>query len=800
MAIVIVDDLDGGCVLAGGSWSATSNALFYNGATHYTNTAGWTATYTFSGLTAGTTYVLGTTWGAGQGGAAPNPISWQILDVDNGNAVLSSGTYSQAADMLASLVKVDGSSHSIPMQAIGIASPTGSGTHLAFKVTSPAGQTIADAVFCCLPSDITMWFSVADGNWSTAATWIPQIVPATGNVVTVANNVTVDAATTIGTSPNTGGTPAITYSTLAESKTLTVGTGITLHCNGDIKMQASTNLSFLVLNAGSTLVFKPPSGQQYVIDCNVATASISCNGSVGSRCTVQTDKSLGGLSGLIKTGTGTTHVSQGLRTASYTDFVNWGTSSAWGITTRMETTSGDYSITHCTFTGCNLYFQGGSLDAWDGNFTFTGNIVSSSVGITLVTLSGVQCNFAVAPSSGTRIIDSNSFDLHFYAQGMINTTITNNLFVHGTGFASGSYWVNSSYVHSNVYYFDESEYSGGGLPLWGVVSDSYFYDGSASNPHVVGFTPNANVTAYGVINCIVEGAATTGDGEFISMGSATYPGSSTMKVTGNITVPNSVGISPVSMINNAPTNLKVTVEHNTQLGHGESTALVYWGEATPGIAGCYVSVRSNLIADLVGGTADVYVLSDINPGTITTDVLAVPNGTTTFGATNNGIYQGTSGTITANNVSQPCTGYSAIKISTAGNPGSNGNTQCGLHDVLAGGNPNFVAPTRGLAAWGGTPAGGGVATVAGAVAAIAANPALITQAGTGLMPFVREGYRFTNVAYKGASYAGDTSTTDANGNAWSGATPDIGAMAFGGGSIMAFLDQSHCGGFSDMGI
>ncbi len=106
------------------------------------------------------------------------------------------------------------------------------------------------------------------------------------------------------------------------------------------------------------------------------------------------------------------------------------------------------------------------------------------------------------------------------------------------------------------------------------------------------------------------------------------------------------------------------------------------------------------------------------------------------------------------------------------------------------GNPNFVDVTRNLGQWwlhtqGGSDQGSYNANAAAALTALRANPALIGQATTGLLAWVRAGFAPTNVSLHNAAHDGT----------------DIGAIAYqSSGSVLAFLDQSHCGGFSDMGI
>lgn len=115
----------------------------------------------------------------------------------------------------------------------------------------------------------------------------------------------------------------------------------------------------------------------------------------------------------------------------------------------------------------------------------------------------------------------------------------------------------------------------------------------------------------------------------------------------------------------------------------------------------------------------------------------------------------------------------------------------GVHD-LADQNPQFVDSTRNIGTWytvaqGQTTTGTYTGDVAAAVVRLAANPSLIGLAGTGLLYWVRAGFAPQNTNLKAASYPGDTSTVDANGNPWPGGAPGIGAMGVNGSGAAAFL-------------
>ncbi len=94
--------------------------------------------------------------------------------------------------------------------------------------------------------------------------------------------------------------------------------------------------------------------------------------------------------------------------------------------------------------------------------------------------------------------------------------------------------------------------------------------------------------------------------------------------------------------------------------------------------------------------------------------------------------------------------------------------------------PAFIASTRNLGAWavyeGQASGGASYATqVAAAIAYLSTNPATLIPS---LLSWVRAGFVPTNSALEAASYPSDPMTVDANGNAWLGSGPDIGAMAY----------------------
>jgi len=131
--------------------------------------------------------------------------------------------------------------------------------------------------------------------------------------------------------------------------------------------------------------------------------------------------------------------------------------------------------------------------------------------------------------------------------------------------------------------------------------------------------------------------------------------------------------------------------------------------------------------------------------------------------------------------SQGVVGYNGLEVfnvtafAAQGAGAGNLQLQTGF-DVTA--NALFADPTlRNLAWWGGTVAGGGVATPTAAINKLLTNPTLLTRSPDGLLYSVRAGYITHQPLYKSASYPNDPSTVDANGNPWPG-SPGIGPMGY----------------------
>ena len=604
------------------------------------------------------------------------------------------------------------------------------------------------------------------GNWSSTATWGGSGPPGDGDTVTMSYNVTVDVNTTVGSSPNTGGTAAILMSTASRTVTLTIGTGITLTCKGDIT-QGATYLtqSSIVMNAGATITLFPPSGQTYYINCNQDLNSITCNGTSGSGCTIQTNLTSAGLNGSIVISTANRN--QGVITATYTTFENMGTSSVIGVNTHLDypTASANSSITNCTFTGSSYgSLNGYQNGTWTGTQTFSNNTFSSSVGYTL-NIAGVCAGFgAYSASTGTITIQNNSFDLavvpHDFSGSVL--TCTDNYF--GSTVLGACSWTSATQFTRNFITFNFATASP--PSIGGPISNCYInvvY--SASNAHHL--TTNGSGT-FAVSGCIFDPNISSGGGG-VGIVLPAPTANSYLTLTNNIVCPGGGGYG--SCFSGPSTSGSyswyITAVHNTVCltGPYDEPGMLYNASSLP--TGAFPSVQANLCwqaGTTYTGNLAVYDASNIL------------NAVTLAG--NNAFYNPTTGTCYYNTSTSQSgvTGYSGVKISAnTAYP----NATVGNGDITA--NPQFVDSTRSLATW--SSQHGGSGTYASGAALIAANTTLIGQATTGLLAWVKAGFEVQNVSYVNASYSGDPSTSDAAGNAWPGGGPGLGAMVYSSGAV-----------------
>lgn len=570
----------------------------------------------------------------------------------------------------------------------------------------------------------------------------------TTDTLTVSHNITIDEDTELGSSPNTGGTPAIQFSNAVTGKTVTVSSGATLTCKGDFKFNAS-DFGPSTLQINGTFKFLPASGQRYDFACT-QNSDINCGGSSGARAVVMTDLSSGGDPARMPV---SSYRRQGLRTCTYTDFIDMGDASNFAPQTQVSAAAADFdqdvSITNCTFTRCNYKFRMDSA-SWDKNFTFQNNSFASSVSITEGGIADCCASFVFsgAGTAGTWLIDTNGFDkIVFFGNYRARTQFSNNVFQ--LAYISAGGWSDAAKFSGNIITGCQDQ------PLFGPIQNCYAYTSVTNNPHWMGFS----VGSVNVTDCVFdppEGVVANGD----ILQCATAAGG-TCAITGNLVLSQSNNAAGV-LVNGGlgMTSGALTVNHNTMLGLSES-GLVCLGETSSDFAGQLAECRSNLVYASPAGAACLIV----------NDLDASPAADAVVVASHNATRNASTGTCKYNtNTSQAnVVGYSGIV--TAEN-NDYPNACAGTNDITISADP-FVDSTRNIAKWAAFK--GQAETAAAAIAYAVANPAAATDATTGLRAWVRAGFKVTDDTLQDAGHDGET----------------IGAGEFqaasGGGSIAATL-------------
>ncbi len=585
----------------------------------------------------------------------------------------------------------------------------------------------------------------------------------------------------VGSDPGNSGTAAITIGNTAQTAEVsltTAGGGQTLRLRGDLTLTGSNvsggHYSTLSLTAGDSLVFDPRSASHYLMNlqyiCRILANGTTNTGvwpdtSGGNHCVIKTDTARGGtnaytviLNGIPNTGT----VVGGLMTATFTDLSHLGTTTQYGICLYMDTTTyghitDNITITNNTWndTSYVLLAESGS---YTGNYQYNNNLVTSSVATNVFSQLGPNWHvIQTATGASTRTINNNSIDCVFTMDRLTNCTIQGNIFAGSIGVGNVPSWTSASMLSGNFIAMPAG--IGSGWPICSYQNNYVYYSGVSAA--TLFYTASSGISA---LNNIYDSATVGGSAVHY------FPSGGAITATGNIIlqVPSTTNAAATLFFQAAYT---ATVEHNLMVGSNPTEGgLVSLGYGAAAAAGQAVSVRANLIY-CASSANYVAAVTEVGSSTFTKDAVTV--------AGYNGFFGPTSGTCKYNAGVSSATvvGYANLEVTNAtafaAQGGGAGNTQIQSgFDLTA--NPNFVDTSlRNVAKWNNVTQGG-AATYAAAIATLQANPGLLA----GMLTWVRAGYAPTNVLLNAASYSGDGSTADANGNAWPGGAPGVGPMAY----------------------
>jgi hypothetical protein len=608
------------------------------------------------------------------------------------------------------------------------------------------------------------------GPWNVATTWSNAGVPGSGDTGTINTGVTVtipDGYTaTIGT---TGGTTGTTALTITAAGKLVIGQGASgqLNLQGDITPSGNTNPGAITIAAGGQLRFVPASGQRVKVGFNSGW-TFAFNGSSSARCSVLTDPTAlaaGGLKGYFSN---LNPSGNGLTTAAYTDFADLDDGSSNGFFFSYWSGSGQgTTIDHCTFTRCaGLRLSWASVA--NGVTSITNSVWSGTVGTNFGNgASLMRLSQPTASTGGTRVITGNVFDMLVETQNSVGLTVTGNVFSAALGAALVASGSAGGTIGATWGTFDSNlvAMGGGGTSsfiAYGDVTNCLVMDGHASNPQYGHANAYTNSTWSGNVFESYNGS-NDGQGDIIHSFTPATAGV-TLAFTKNISLPTYGTNSPagtMTIYNVTPAG-QCTIEHNTIYCGAQAGCNV--DESSGGeAAGAIVSLRANLLWNGTEVATSLKLHDVATSGTRTTDIVSPTN------ADYNGSY------LLHTETPSPGTSFT----DTGRGYNANFSAVPGAHDV-DGTNPLFVDSTRCVSQWwiqtqGGATSGNLLTDTNAAIAYIATNPATYIPA---CLAWIKAGYRPQATAYQAASYPGDTSTTDAAGNAWPGGAPGIGAMGY----------------------
>lgn len=419
--------------------------------------------------------------------------------------------------------------------------------------------------------------STQAGNWSNSATWGGGGVPGDGDTATVAHAVAVDTNTTVGTSPNDTTTFVVVVNS---SGALTINTGVTLTCKGNLQVAPSSVTAGVTINGSGKLLFDGSavsSTRFYLLSCSTNGRLNLAGTDANNRATV--DAASGG--GCWQLG----RVSVSLA------------SSNWGLLNRC----GDAS--NSGFTGANTAGSGQTIDVQNTLFTNCGYIrFAANHATATVLLQDVE--FQDSVGTANQLI------------GFANADMTCNRCVFDKGknltvFVAEAWLATNNYFGGKLQNVSPSKGwktgsgnnflghpSGNGLAWRGSMEDAYYFHYSADNENYIVqsfVATDAGNVVKGIILDYGDTSASQPDGLVVSSLTTglTYDFSEIIKL------PDSAGESSGAVCNCLSTAAVAgtyTFNHNTYVTQGGVTQNGFYIGETGGsnVPGLISSFKSNL--------------------------------------------------------------------------------------------------------------------------------------------------------------------------------------------------------------
>jgi len=420
------------------------------------------------------------------------------------------------------------------------------------------------------------------GNWADTSTWGGSGPPIDGDTATLSHAVTVAADATLGTSPNNTTTFVVTIST---NGSLTINTGVTLTCKGNISVAPSSVTAGVTINGNGKLLFDGSAigtSRFYLLSCSTNGRLTLSGTDTNNRATV--DAQAGG--GCWQLG----RVSVSLATSN------------WGLLNRC----GDAS--NAGFTGLSSAGSGQTIDVQNTLFSNCGYVRMAATHATAtILIQDVQFIGSVGTSTEFRGFLGASTTLNRVVfSGQITIYVAEQIACNNCYFGSKLQNISPSLGwktgSSNNYI---GHLSGSGLSWRGSMEGAYYFHNSADNENYI--LQNFFATTTGeVIADIVMDYGDTSPSQPDGMVIASLASGTGYLFARNIKLPDSVGTSSGALMNHfSGTAMEgaIAIEHNTYVSVGGVTQNgIYAGENANGRTGMITGLKSNLAWTPAGKT------------------------------------------------------------------------------------------------------------------------------------------------------------------------------------------------------